>query len=164
MTTASVFQMSDTFDMVDGVFVGPAWTDESCRELLRALRKVRAVAPDNPDAAECATDVWVVARVFHEVLTLHPASTRWPIFAGSKPRSSLFKAAITHAYDPGDLSALARLSNDSALAAANVARWLMRLPRQTSATVVFTQPPGVGLPSQRTRSRYATAREIAVAC
>lgn len=162
MATSSVFNLSEVLDTVDGMVVGPAWTDDRCRELLRSLRMVSPAAPDAPDADEQDTDVLVAARVFHEVLSLTPASVQWPVFSGASPRHSLFKAAVTHALSPGELTALSRLSDASALLAANVARWMLQLRQQTSVAVVFTPPPRAGAP--RTRTRYATAREVAVAC
>lgn len=164
MTTPSVFHVTDVLDIADGVVVGPAWTDDHSRELLRSLRMVRAAAPDSPDAEEHCDDIAVASRIFHEVLALNPPSVRWPVFTGSSARHSLFKAAIRHAHMPGDLSALVRLSDRSALMAANVARWMLRLPQQTSSMVVFATPPSGVAPRVRTRSRYATAREVAVAC
>ena len=159
MTTPSVFQVSNTLDVADGVVVGPLWTEDLCRELVRALRTA-APAPDDPEREEFPTDLLVAARVFHEVLTLAPGLARAPLFAANRERPSLFKRAVLHAHARPDLAALCRLSDLSALAAANVARWLLRLPQQSSATVVFSPPPGL---SSKTRSRTATAREIALA-
>jgi hypothetical protein len=161
MGTLSVFESED-LQTVDGMVVGPAWTEHRGRELLRFLRVTRPAAPDSPDIDEQPTDVVVAARVFHEVLTLTPASIRYPVFSATS-RHSLFRTAILHAHDSGDLAALCRLSDQSALQAVNVARWLMQLPQQHSLTLVFAAPPsGVSRPS-RVLSR-ATAREVAVAC
>lgn len=162
MGAPSVFTTA-SLQTVDGVVVGPAWTDDRGRELLRYLRSQRPAAPDYPDGDEYDSDVSIASRVFHEVLALHPAAERWPVFAGRSSRSSLFKAAVTHAHDPADLTALARLSDASALIAANIARWLLQLPQQTSATMVFVSPPSPPVPPPPRRSSYSTAREVAAA-
>ncbi|MFA7264770.1 MAG: hypothetical protein WC054_00420 [Candidatus Nanopelagicales bacterium] len=153
MTTSSVSQASEVLRTTDGVVLSSAWTEDCCRELLRILREIHA-APDNPEAPESDADSKVAARVFHEVLSLHPGSEKWPLFSGEVPRRSLYKAAIMHARSD-ELAALTRLSDSSALWASNVSRWMLRMPQQTSPTMVFTPPPGRALPEQRRHTMLA---------
>lgn len=159
MTAPSVFCLSKFLHAVDGMVVGPAWTDHLSRELLRALRLARPAAPD-PDQ-ESPDDFAMACRVYHEVLTLCPGSAQWPVFAYGNPRPSLFKHAVVAVagFDNGALDALCRLDEHEHLLATNVARWLLRMPQQASSTVVFVTPPAAHSP--RPRSRTATAREVA---
>jgi hypothetical protein len=163
MGTSTVFSLEESLHIEDGVIVSSAWTDDHCRELLRSLRLVRAAAPDDPGDPD--SDVAVTARVFHEVLDLHPSAQRWPVFAGDKRQPSLYKRAVVHAIegdDPG-AAALLRVTDSEALLAANVARWMLKLPQQHSPTLVFATPPPSGhrLPSPRGPAREH--REVAVA-
>lgn len=157
--TTSVFQLDRFLDIADGVVVGPAWTDDRCRELLRCLRLESVTAPDDLEAPEHPSDVAIAARIFHEVLALQPAARRWPVFSGHSRgfRSSLFKASLLHAHRPDELSALVRLTDVGALTSANVARWMLQLPQQESPTLVFVAP--IGAPPVR-RSHH----EVPVAC
>jgi hypothetical protein len=165
MGTATVFNLSEFLHIADGVVVSSAWTDDHCRELLRSLRLARAAAPD--DLGDPVVDVAVAARIFHEVLDLHPTAQRWPVFAGGRKQQSLFKCAVLHAVDGDDpgAAALLRVDDDEALLAANVARWMLRLPQQTSSTLVFATPPPSGhrVPKPRVQVSHAKQREPAVA-
>lgn len=162
MGTAAVFNLTEFLNISDGVIVSSAWTDDQCRELLRSLRLARAAAPDDPGDPD--VDVAVAARIFHEVLELHRSSQRWPLFAGVRRQPSLFKQAVLHAVESGDpgAAALLRVDDAEALLAANVARWMLKLPQQTSPTLVFATPPPSGhrVPAQRVRVKQ---REVAVA-
>lgn len=155
--------MADAVDMLnieDGKIIRSEWSDDLCRELLRALRKTRAAAPDAPEAEEYPGDVAVTARIFHEVLSLSPAGSHWPVFSSGRLRHSLVKAAILHAVDDPDLTSLLRLSNESALLAANVARWMLQMKQQTVTTSVFASPPPArtSIPKPRkTQSSLLTA-------
>lgn len=144
MTTSSVSCSYEALNMVDGVVLGPTWTEHLSRELLDALQRVSTAAPDDLDGDECGSDVDVAALVFYEVLQRHSSADRWPVFSGGSPRPSLFKAAVLHAVLRVEVAALVRLSPESALAAANVARWMLRRSQQSSPVVVFSRPPGLG--------------------
>jgi hypothetical protein len=104
--------------------------------------------------------VAVTARIFHEVLELHPASRRWPVLSGGRIQPSLYKRAVMHAADGDDpgIAALLRVDEEEALLAANVARWMLQLPQQSSLTLVFVTPPASShhhLPRPRHESREA---------
>lgn len=133
--------VEEFLEIADGTVVGPEWSDDRCRDLLRALRMASVAAPDAPDGGECPGDVAVAARIFHEVLSLNTSAQSWPVFAGRRSRSSLFKAAVLHALEEPGVTALLRLSETSALLGANVARWMLGFEQQTSPTMVFIAPP-----------------------
>lgn len=165
MATPSVFNLSEFVHAVDGVVVGPSWSGDLCRELLRALRLARPATPGS--LSDPSGDLAVVARVYHEVLTLDPDSAQWPIFASGKSRPSLFKSAIRHSvFDDAAIDSLCALDDAEHLLAANVARWLLRLPQQKSAVMVFVALPPSLEPTEampRHRSRSASMEVAAVA-
>ena len=158
MAALSVFTLSD-LHTVDGMVVGPVWSDDQSRELLRVVRKARAAAPDvHPDDPVSIDDFMVSARIFHETLApgMYPGSDRWPLFAGASERSSVFKCAVKHTHELADVYALCRLSDFEALLAWNVARWMLCLPQQSSATMVFAAPP----PAHSPPSRFRPSRRV----
>lgn len=166
MAAQAVFTLSN-LQTVDGVVVGPVWTDDRSRELLRVVRRARAAAPDvlpGDDDPASTDDFLVSVRVFHEVLSpgMYPGSDRWPLFAGRSRRPSAFKCAVRHTHDAADLDALCRLSDFEALLAWNTARWMLCLPQQVSATMVFAAPPPAHSPHPRFRPRLPRAECVAV--
>lgn len=153
MAAQAVFTLSN-LQTVDGMVVGPEWSDDQSRELLRVVRRACPAAPDvHPEDPASLDDFMVSVRVFHEVLSLYPGSDRWPLFAGASSRPSAFKCAVKHTHDVADAYALCRLSDSEALLAWNVARWMLCLPQQASASMVFAAPPPAHLPAPRLRSR-----------
>lgn len=166
MTTTSVFSLHEFLHTVDGVVVGPAWTDDRCRGLLRALRLAQPAAPGPRSEDEPATenDLASAAKIYHQVLSLSSRASRWPIFAGASSRPSLFKEAVRAAseFDDAALYALCQLSDGDHLLASNIARWLLQMEQQRNLTMVFAvPPPALHRPSSRVRSSRAIAREIA---
>jgi hypothetical protein len=126
--------------------LGPEWTVDNCRAVLRFLRKTETEFQGDWDREELESDVLVSAKLFHEVLTESPTAARWPLFANTSRRPSLFKATVRYAVDREELSALVRLSDQSSLLAANIARWMLQLPQQSSSTIVFSTPPAPRVP------------------
>lgn len=155
MAAQAVFTLSN-LQTVDGMVVGPAWSDDQSRELLRVVRRACPATPDvHPEDPASLDDFMDAVRVLHEVLSpgMYSGSDRWPLFVGPSARPSVFKCAVRHTHDLADLLALCRLSDSEALLAWNVARWMLCLPQQVSATMVFAAPPPAHSPPPRLRPR-----------
>jgi hypothetical protein len=153
VATMSVFRLSEFVHTAGGKVVGPAWTDDLSRELLRALR---LAAPD----ASPESDFAVAARVFHEVLSLNPEAAGWPVFSNGRPRHSLFKEAVMQCRSGEEVDALCRVAevDDTAiLLATNVARWMLNLCQQDTLTLVFVSSPVIPGPRSSRNHRPVAA-------
>jgi hypothetical protein len=160
VTTPSVFDVSAHFDLGDGVAVRLLWSEALTCELLVSLRMLSPLCPEDVEGDEQNYDVLIAARLFYEVLRGHSEAKRWPVVSGDSPRPSLVKTALQESQDTSVVS-LVRLEDRSVLIAANIARWLLRLPQQSSPTMVFAAPPRLSAP--RARSDFKESDPVAVA-
>lgn len=124
----------------DGVVSG-CWSESSSSLLLRSIRK--SVPGD------WLGDVFFLAQLAHEILTEYPSYSSLPIFTENK-RSTSLSLEILKLINGDEWDVVYRVSDDEFIAATNIARWILRLPQQTDAPLVFVSGPS-SLPAPRKR-------------
>lgn len=114
----------------DGLVTGPEWSVERAAYLVREMRKA-APAPG-------LSDLLVLGRIFYDLFTEAPSTRYLPVLSRHETDKSLVQAMIEPARS-ADLPALERAEAEDVLAASNIARWVLRLPQQSSPFVVFVE-------------------------
>lgn len=116
----------------DHVVVGPVWSEDVCREVVRAVRKATA--------SDVRGRVAVLVRLAHEVLSERPEARDWPVFSpcSSTPRMYYYmlRAATYDDFDAFDVD-----DEFAEIRAVNVARWLLQLPQLTLEDGAVYDPP-----------------------
>ena len=126
----------------DGVVTGPEWSQEGMTFLIREMRKAQP--------APGISDLLVLARIFHELFEEKPETRTWPLFSRQGEDKSLLREIVS--LTPwAEVHALYRAEEENYHMAANLARWVLRLPQQPHPMVVFVEdlPPDPPLPIQR---------------
>lgn len=126
--------------------IAPEWSVERMTQLVREMRKA------SPDPG--LPDLLVLARIFHELFEEDISTTYLPVLSRTAGDTSLTQAMIEPSRSE-DLPALVRAEAEDILVASNIARWVLRLPQQSSPFVVVVEelPREVTLPFQRADSR-----------
>jgi hypothetical protein len=117
-----------------GIVMGE-WSEVSSNHLLRRLRKVRHSDSD------WLSDVFILAKLAHTVLSEYPHYRSVPVFTSAKHSTSLFIAMAETASSSDEWDAFANVTDNDVFSAVNIARWILGLSQQTSSSVVFVEGP-----------------------
>ncbi len=117
-----------TLQVRNSVVTSPPLSSEQRKSLLDAM--------DQAEVGSEAGDFLVLIRVMWRVLRADASACRWPVVALQPGTQSLWRASIA-ASEPEEVSALVRARDDIALAASNVARFVLGLPQQESLLPAF---------------------------
>ena len=136
MTGVIVKSASNVFPSMRDCMVDPIVSDLEFRESF-CLAMKEAV----PGTGE--SNLLVLTRVMFRVLSIYPLTRFRPVLSLDRHRPSLWQAAVLLS-DHEEVAAFTDTDDEMALTAANLARWVLELPQQTSVfPIVFVSASDV---------------------
>lgn len=132
----------------DGVVSG-CWSECASSILLGKIRD--SVPGDELD------DIFVIARLAHRVFSERKECRITPVFGSSSRGNTSTCLEMMRIADVEDWDAFERASDEDIVSGVNIARWILRLPQQTSSPIVFVEGPrAIPSPRKQARSRVAS--------